>query len=143
MFKFALTIVLAIPCFLAGCMMPVYSWYPPELVDESTLDTFIGKDKKAILIALGPPNDVQVSNSQSYFIYSDLGDESQIAYVLFVPLGARRQPRASLFCVLLEFDKRDILRGYSIEHRSRYYPEKLSVDDCALVFFDVGKLRSF
>lgn len=129
---------------LPGCVpVPVRSEPPPGFVDQSTLDSLIGNNKESLLISLGYPHDVYVSEESSYFVYCAYGAEHQVVLMVWIPIFPQEDTDGRLFCVLLEFDDENIFRRYQIESHSKLWSGAYDMSYCASTFFTPEEIQLF
>ena len=129
---------------LSGCVaVPVHSKPPLGFVDQSTLDSLIGDGKESVLILLGYPHDVYVSEKSSYFVYCAYGAEHQVMLMFWFPIFIQEDTDGKLFCVLLEFDDENIFRRYRIESHSKLWSGAYDMSYCASKFFTPEEIKSF
>jgi len=153
MYKLLMVVLSVLPLFSGcGALIPVGSERPQKLVDKSVLDSMIGQDDQTVLLALGRPDLAFGNEKISYFTYGALGKMYQLLFIIPIPTGMEIDPEGELYCVLLEFDEKNIFRRYRMKHHSSMVTKthgsgvisyKIYPSDCASIFFSQKELDTF
>ena len=126
----------AVSSGLVGCIpVPIHSKKPPDFITQPTLDLLVGESKQSIVHTLGRPDAAYADDASSYFIYGAYGERYDLLFMFYVPFWVEKSKRGELFCILLEFDNRNILRQYQIHQHGTAWSGKNKISDCALSFF--------